>query len=497
MLIIIPSITMAQCSGGSCSQGGGGFEFADFGQGIYHDPQTNQLSPTPTAESTPATPEQLAASPDSYVGLQEHGNQMQREGFTQNRFASEFNMQVEGHTGQGQWSPDGNSFSNHGVELNKQQMGDSYQSAEFNPDGEVNMQTPQGGEMSLQNNDPSQGSMQPQSGANAGQQPELSSPEAGGGGGEGAGGQGQAGGGEGGAGGQGQAGAGGAEQTLDQKFQAALGTVQQLVGLLGQLATPFTDSLKSNGEGSTSIETPNEFGGITAALENGAALAMAAQGVERMEAMQNDPTKAATIKTKSTGNEVEVKNANFLIAQQLTGSIQDTATIKLGGIDGNSPNHPSLTSNTLAAASLQAKSNIITTAAITFIQKAPQGQYVSLFDHNIDVKGSHLQLHALKTFDSIEAEGSDITFYSGDIQIKIEGQKILYPRLVKKAPYGFKSLTNTLDSDQTQFVLQHYENKKSLFYENNYITTAGDIVEKHPNKKIVIAQVRKDMWKKR
>ncbi|MEK6871577.1 MAG: hypothetical protein AABX16_01605 [Nanoarchaeota archaeon] len=466
LLAILSSVILAQYGGGDYGQGGtSGFAFDSYGSGVYSDPERG-LTQTPDEDSTLATPQQLAANPQSYFGLQEPANQMQREGFTQNRMQSELDIKTDGkNTGQGQWSPDG-TYNYHGVEINQETKANK---ANFGEDGEVNLQSGDG-ELHLKNNNPSQGSIAPQSGANAPAQPELSSPQAGGG-------------------------ASQAEQSFDQKFQQALSTVQQLVGFLGQLATPFTDSLKSNGEGKTSVTAPNEFGGITTSLENGAAIALTAQGVERIEAMQNNPNQQATIKTKQN-NEVDLTNTNFIIPKQIAGSVQDTATLSLGGIDGNSPNHPSLQSSSLATASVQKKS-LLTTAAISPPQKINTNQYVTLFDHNLDIKGSHLKLHALKTFDTIDVQGSDVTFYSGDIQIKIEGQKILYPRLVKKAPYGFKTLSSTLDTDDTQFVLQHYENKKGILYEDNYITTSGDIVAQHPTKNLLIAEVRIDMWKKR
>jgi len=138
--------------------------------------------------------------------------------------------------------------------------------------------------------------------------------------------------------------------------------------------------------------------------------------------------------------------------------------------------------------------SLTTTAAITgqAIQEIP-GQYFKLINHNIDMSGKDITVDVLKSFENAEAGGQNLKIISGDTEIKFQGQKIMYPRLVKKAPHGILQISNKLDQNN-KYRLKHYTNKKSQLIDNNQRITVSDITAKHPEKKLIISKIRLPMW---
>jgi hypothetical protein len=300
-----------------------------------------------------------------------------------------------------------------------------------------------------------------------------SAPSAGGGGGGDSGGSGGGGGGSGG---------------IEEAFQQAMSLAQQAAQLLG----PLAESLKSNGKGKTST-SENSNGGTTTTLEDDAAIALTDEEKEKLLAMQNDPNQPATIETNPKENEIEITNADVIVPEQLAAEVDEQTTLELNGIDGNDPSNPPLSSSSSLNLGTIAAIISITTSAIEEVEKVNFGQHIQLSEHDLDVSGRDLNVYALKTFNDVKAGGQNIKIHSGDIEVKIEGQKILYPRLIKKAPYGFATVSNKLDRDN-QFRLQHYTDKKGIFFDKDGIVSVGDITTKHPTKNLVISQIRKEMW---
>jgi len=128
------------------------------------------------------------------------------------------------------------------------------------------------------------------------------------------------------------------------------------------------------------------------------------------------------------------------------------------------------------------------------IEGSPSGQYVKFIGHDVEFNGRDIEVHALKTFNKLSAGGQDLDFYSGNIQIKFNQQRIYYPRLVKNAPFGVNKIQNKLDQN-TEFKLQHYTNRKSKLTDNNERISVTDVTTKHPKQKLIISKIRKEMWK--
>ncbi|MEN9625687.1 MAG: hypothetical protein RL557_15, partial [archaeon] len=293
---------------------------------------------------------------------------------------------------------------------------------------------------------------------------------------------------DGGGGGGGSGGGGGGSGGIEEAFQQAMSLAQQAAQLLG----PLAESLKSNGKGKTST-SENSNGGTTTTLEDDAAIALTDEEKEKLLAMQNDPNQPATIETNPKENEIEITNADVIVPEQLAAEVDEQTTLELNGIDGNDPSNPPLSSSSSLNLGTIAAIISITTSAIEEVEKVNFGQHIQLSEHDLDVSGRDLNVYALKTFNDVKAGGQNIKIHSGDIEVKIEGQKILYPRLIKKAPYGFATVSNKLDRDN-QFRLQHYTDKKGIFFDKDGIVSVGDITTKHPTKNLVISQIRKEMW---
>jgi len=471
-----------------------GFEYSNVGSGIYVNEVgklTDQQYDERSIQRKEANSVDIITNFNDYLkNFQDNANEMQRSELTQYKLNNEFGLEISGKENlyQGKWL-DENTYLYHGTEITKDKI-DEFEKTSFNPDGSVILEGDDGNTLQLMNNDPMGGSFFPQE-TNSPFNTEVA-PSAGGGfrGDGGGGGESGGGGGDGG-------GAGGrADQSFSQAFQIA----QQMVQFAQSMLGPLADSLKSNGKGKTSVSGPNEYSGVTAELENEAGIAFNKKGKDTL-LTKNEEGKSV-IKTKKDDEEAEVTNANILVPEQLAADINQETTITLQGIDGNDPSNPPLS----ASSPIPEVGSSGTVYTLFFpllnseflplisAQQVNFGQYIKLSEHNLDVSGRDIIVYALKTFNEIEAGGQNLAIHSGYIEIKIEGQKIMYPRLVKKAPYGFAIISNKLDQKNI-FRLQHYEEKKGIFYDGQQITSVGDITTNHPRKDLIISKVRENMWK--
>ncbi|MBS3093691.1 hypothetical protein J4456_03885 [Candidatus Pacearchaeota archaeon] len=452
----------AQCNDGNDGNCGlqpqSSFELKDYGSGILWDNVEYKLTTTPNENTVPAGLEHFKSDPKFMFENQKAANQDQRKQFTEDRIKNEMNLNSKGDMSKGQWSEDGTKFTYHGTELRKEALERTgFSDIHFHEDGSVTLLSSEGS-LTLKNGKPSGGSLLPQRAPTSA--PQMTGSGGGGGGGGGAGG------------------------SLEERFQQALQVMQQMAQLAQQIGGPIADAMKSGDKGNKKISSPNEFGGATATLDNGAELALLKNGKETLAAKQNKEEEEAIIKTKSNAPEVLATNSDIYIKDEIAAKTNEETLVSLQGIKGSAPSHPALT---------ETSSYSITAAAIQTERTASFGQYIKLFDHDLDVSGRNINIYALKTFDEVEAGGQNINIYSGDIEIKFEGQKMLYPRLVKKAPYGIAVLSNKLDQ-KNEFKLQHFDNKKSLLVDYEEKISFGDITEEHPTKNLMIAKLRKEMW---
>ncbi|MEK6872766.1 MAG: hypothetical protein AABW90_02015 [Nanoarchaeota archaeon] len=327
----------------------------------------------------------------------------------------------------------------------------------------------------------------------------------------------------------GQAGQGGSE-------------LQQLLQILGSIAQQFAQQMRSNGQGQTTA-TQNSQGGTKATLAREAALALEdGKGNPKLLVSQNNKEKDAEVNTKGKNNEMNIKNANIIVPEQLAAKVSDETTLKLNGIDGDDPDNPPKRHSGTTASLFGKRTTPISTQAylslllkkfqlklplyLTKIIKIPEepssmteyfisfksenkitgkqisslgGQSIELNEHDLELNGHDIESYALKTFNNLEAGGQDLVFFSGDFETKFHNQQILISRTLPDVPYGVKKISNKLDRNpENSYVLQHYENANGEFKNSNdkiQRVSFSDITIEHPtNLKLIIWEEREEMW---
>ena len=289
-----------------------------------------------------------------------------------------------------------------------------------------------------------------------------------------------------------------------QQFQKVLEAVNQIIGLVqpalqklqqqgsqqpssGSLA----DSVVTNDQGDKSISSPNQYGGITTELSRGAEVGFMRGGKETLVASQNKKDEKA--KQELDGDEpiAHLENTDFIVPQQLAGKTPiKSTTVEAKGIDSNDPSNPSLTDREVYASP---QLSPITAQVVAQGEIFDYGQYIKLKNHDLDISGEDITVYALKTFNEVIVGGQNLKVFDGEIEMKFEGQRIYYPRLVKNAPYGVKQISNKLDQNN-KFRLQHYTNKKGSLIDNREIISISDITTNHPRNELIISKIRLPMW---
>ena len=288
------------------------------------------------------------------------------------------------------------------------------------------------------------------------------------------------GGGQSGGGQSGGSGGGGGQEIMS----AVQGAVQFAQSLIGGLA----DSWKSSG-GRSSIASNNR-GGITSTFDDGAVGLFGTDDKLALGVEQNnpeDPTEADLDKEKKG----DFTNANVLIPDEMFAQTTEKTTVEFNGIPGDDPNNPPITDSEELLTSPQLSP--ITAQVVAQGEIFDYGQYIKLKNHDLDISGEDITVYALKTFNEVIVGGQNLKVFDGEIEMKFEGQRIYYPRLVKNAPYGVKQISNKLDQNN-KFRLQHYTNKKGSLIDNREIISVSDITTNHPRNDLIISKIRLPMW---
>tara|TARA_Y100000034_G_C6898567_1_gene414868 strand:+ start:776 stop:2629 length:1854 start_codon:yes stop_codon:yes gene_type:complete len=316
-------------------------------------------------------------------------------------------------------------------------------------------------------------------------------------------------------------GGGGGGGSWEEKF---VGAIQQAVSFASQIMSGLKESLKGNGKGDSKTK-PNSLGGTDTEMIAEAGIKSKREGdEEEISAKPNDESLVGIFSTTSNPEITKGDGIDIVVPKQAAAETPPgvKTEIQTAGIDGNSQTHPVETDTEPTPLPSPTKATTLTTPLINKIfnyiipitvptvylnepsitgqaiidgKQVNLGQYIRLKDHDLEISGRDLTVYALKTFNDVEAGGQEINVLSGQIEIKFNGQKLLYPRLVKNAPYGFKKVSNKLDREN-DFKLQHYTDRSSLLTDYRGIASIGDIFTLHPrNPGLVISKIRLPMWK--
>lgn len=319
---------------------------------------------------------------------------------------------------------------------------------------------------------------------------------------------------------------GGSLGTFDQSFLQALGVVQQLIGLIQQIAAPFMQQSRTNGQGETKASR-NDFGGVDYNLEKEAGITFEKNDKVELAASQSDKSQGGLVRTKGNKNEVDLKNIKALKPKQViieTPTGENTEMV-LNGIPDNSDfpvktdptKQPSLTGKEIVprrdypiVSSLPLIKNSITANVIESKTKITKkaisdfgGQFVKHTGHDIEANGHDITIYALKTFDNVIAGGQELKLFTGHNEIEFNNQRTLFSRLLTNLPYGIEGVKNKLDTNNNELSVQHYTNRLGDVYltdkDGEKRVTYSDLSSKNPGEPRLIIYAdanRLSMWPK-
>lgn len=310
----------------------------------------------------------------------------------------------------------------------------------------------------------------------------------------------------------GAAGAGGQGLGIwDQAAQFGVQMAQTVAGLVPKQEDEVPNPIDNSGPnaGPTFAETyfaslrgDAELTQEGVTISNNAIGTFGSGGQTSLVVGQTNPSTKSTIQ-EGGDNSINVNN---LVAARPNEAVVSTPSgqetnINLNGIAGSTPNFP--VSSTSSTASLKPgflnklKDLFPLNSLITGKAISVTGQSVDFTEHDLTVNGNNIGIYALKTFEDVEFAGNDLDFYTGNIHMSFNGQRIMYSRLVNNAPYGIKRVSNKLDINQNRYTLQHYEDHMGELYDENHIIYVGDVtsqVGKGPYSRLLISRDRLEMF---
>jgi hypothetical protein len=280
-----------------------------------------------------------------------------------------------------------------------------------------------------------------------------------------------------GGGGGGQQAGGGAEGL----FEKALSVVQQIMGILKEIASAVKGG--SNGEGQTRVDAKAN-GDVEIGLDDGAEMAIEDEEEDKEVVLGQDDEEGeesiTTLKDGELDEMIAESNTEIIIPEQVEITIpagtdpttiinEGTETDELGGVIP------------------------ITGLAIADSSR----QYVRLIEHNLGLGGEKIIVNVLKSFDEVEGDGSTLWIENGENKLRFDEKRIFYPRVVVNTPHNFKEIRNKND-ERNYFILQGYEEGKRYLVDGEKRISVGYLMTDHPRLEgLRIAQLRSHMWVER
>ena len=269
----------------------------------------------------------------------------------------------------------------------------------------------------------------------------------------------------------------------DQMFTQAIGAVQGIISLLGQLnlkqliaekdkEDPGQSSGISPSPGFNEVEL-TQSGEETTTKFKGTSI-LTSDDRNTLISEQKDNSKPGEITT--VGNSLKSSLAentvttifsdNKPIAEVAT---NDKTEIILDNPSGNEATSP----GTIITAII----SLIQSNFISAQQPSESGQFIKFYEQNIEINGHDISVKILKTFDEVNAGGNNLELYSGENKFEFDGQKILFSRLLTNTPHGIKIISNKLDPNN-EYQLTHYTNALGELKDYDEILFMTDITTK-------------------
>jgi hypothetical protein len=263
--------------------------------------------------------------------------------------------------------------------------------------------------------------------------------------------------------------------------------VSKPIGVIDETEGLSQGPVLYNGRGSASLE------GDKFTIDGGAGLSLGPD----VQVVQSDPSTQGSgeVTSESTAN---LQNIDALIREQVVLSIPGSAAVTNDGISGNSPTQQVQSANSIPIVNvffLPFRSSLIKISPIktnafgnlNFKElitgnaiSNPGGNSVVLQDHKFSFSGNGITAYALKSFESVEGTGTDLTFRDGNIWLGFEAQRLMYSRVVYNADYGIEEI---IPFDKKNiYNLQHYTDRLGILTDQNNRISVGDITSPHPTR---------------
>lgn len=289
----------------------------------------------------------------------------------------------------------------------------------------------------------------------------------------------------------------------DQTFTQAIGAVQGIFSLLGQLNLKELIAKKEK-------QDPGQPSGITDSPSFNEVKISQSRKETNTEFKGNSILTSDDKNTLVSSQKDASKSAELTtIGDSLKNSfVKNTATTVFSGdkpiakVETNDKTEIVLDSTSKNDAFSQGTiiSMIISLIQSNFISAQREtietGQFVKFSEQDVEINGHDISVHALKTFEKVEAGGNNLEFYSGQNKFEFKEQKILFSRLLTNTPHGVNMLSNKLDLNN-KYQLKHYTNAMGKLNDDANILFVTDITSKPgkgPYAKLTINRERMEMF---
>lgn len=289
-------------------------------------------------------------------------------------------------------------------------------------------------------------------------------------------------------------------QGMDQSFTQSLGAVQGIIQLLGQLNLKeliVPKEKKDLGQSGQTLPSPGfseveltNIGDKTNTKFKDTMIGLS-DDKNYLVSDTNDDSKYGEITT--IGDSLK-SSTHFNTATTISTAGKSIAKVetndKTNIILDNPAKEDAFGSNTLITLIL----SLLEKSFISAQQES--GQYVKFSNQNVEINGHDISVHALKTFENLQAGGNNLEFYSGENLLEFNQQRILFSRLLTNNPHGVNSISNKLDPNN-KYKLQHYTNSMGKLYDDKDIVYVTDITtnpEKGPYANLKINKDRMEMF---
>jgi len=137
-------------------------------------------------------------------------------------------------------------------------------------------------------------------------------------------------------------------------------------------------------------------------------------------------------------------------------------------------------------------SSAITAAAITEFDN----QYVVLKEYDLGIEGKNIVVDTFKSLRAVVSKGAKLRINNGNSKIIFDDKYTLYERRIKENPNSMHMIQNRLDKNNYFRLKKYVGDEENYLVDGKKVVSVGNKIVEHPNiKGLMIAEIRKDMYK--